>query len=336
MALLTCPDCGHRVSNTAATCPGCGRPSSAGFDYPPTVRGVSESDPWRRLFARLIDHSFAALAFAVVALIGDPDSLTQDGVELSLFWAGMVLWIPVEALFLATRGQTPGKALLGLTARRQTGVLLSFGKALNRSFRVWLFGLGAGLPLLSLIAGAVAYRRLTSTGLTSWDQKLHAAVEALPMTRRHAIGSIAALLLSAVLGASVIAAAEEAGGTQMYGTIAAELETASAIGDANRRPATQLTAQGDWLGYDRIRVYRVRLEEETETGRLHGRASYPTPDGLVRNPVTGVRNDRSITFSIHESPVYWTFRGDFSHPDTLVGDWYIGQTREIPAVFVKQ
>ena len=29
MALLTCEDCGHKVSDVAAACPSCGRPSSA-------------------------------------------------------------------------------------------------------------------------------------------------------------------------------------------------------------------------------------------------------------------------------------------------------------------
>ncbi len=43
-------------------------------------------------------------------------------------------------------------------------------QAFQRSARVWFFGLGAGLPIVSLVTLVTAYNKLTKEGITSWDR----------------------------------------------------------------------------------------------------------------------------------------------------------------------
>jgi hypothetical protein len=47
--------------------------------------------------------------------------------------------------------------------------LLSFSEALNRSFLVFVQGVGLGIPFVALFTQLFAYRRLTKTGTTLWD-----------------------------------------------------------------------------------------------------------------------------------------------------------------------
>lgn len=85
MALISCPACGHRVSEMAPACPGCGHPVASAGDHrmgsfkdvltrPETVKngltvlGVFVAAPW---IARVIAAAlFVALAIVVVASKG--------------------------------------------------------------------------------------------------------------------------------------------------------------------------------------------------------------------------------------------------------------------------
>lgn len=69
---------------------------------------------------------------------------------------------------------------------------LRFLVALERSFLVWIRGLGLGIPIISLITEIVAYNHLLKFGQTSWDRDLHGTVihGDLSAVRWFAIGAI--------------------------------------------------------------------------------------------------------------------------------------------------
>jgi len=68
-------------------------------------------------------------------------------------------------------GTTPGKALLGIKIGDLDGKKISYMTTMKRGFLVWLIGLGAGIPLISIFTMIVAWSRLTSKGTTIWDEK---------------------------------------------------------------------------------------------------------------------------------------------------------------------
>ena len=73
-------------------------------------------------------------------------------------------------------GTTPAKWLFGIRVAQPSGNLLSFPDALNRSFLVFVQGVGLGIPLVALFTQLFAYRRLTTTGTTLWDTSANAVV----------------------------------------------------------------------------------------------------------------------------------------------------------------
>ena len=67
-------------------------------------------------------------------------------------------------------GTTPGKALLNIRVRNEDRSKLSYGQGLARCFNVVVKGQGLGIPLIALVTHILAYNRLTSQGITSWDE----------------------------------------------------------------------------------------------------------------------------------------------------------------------
>jgi len=159
------------------------RQSTAAVDQSKTFLG-GQHHPWRRLFARTVHTCtagfalFLLLIFAFGAMMPEQAAGFAKAIENPIF-AGVVLyliWLPAEALFLSMFGTTPAKWLFGIRVAQPSGDLLSFSGALNRSFLVFVQGVGLGIPLVALFTQMFAYRRLTTTGTTLWDTSANSVV----------------------------------------------------------------------------------------------------------------------------------------------------------------
>ena len=133
--------------------------------------------PWRRLFARMIDYQICGLIFTALILSTRlaPDFIinplqVQNTLQLSsslvMAFFSMALWAALEPLILSQFDNTPGKALLRLKLVRNN----SSSSYWKRSFSVWAVGLGFGIPLISTFATIIAATRLKKQGITDWDR----------------------------------------------------------------------------------------------------------------------------------------------------------------------
>lgn len=99
-----------------------------------------------------------------------PHSLSHGMLGNTLFGMGtLFLWIFVESLLLSWFGTTPGKSLLKTHLKLGSSSTIPFPIALIRSFKVWWRGLGAGIPIVSLITLSNSDNHLTQNSVTSWD-----------------------------------------------------------------------------------------------------------------------------------------------------------------------
>jgi hypothetical protein len=200
MPLLTCPDCTREVSAAAHACPHCGRPQNAGGFQASSngpVEGAAHSQnaarrdhtrsdisaystaprPWVRYFARILDIFAAVVLATIVIAIVNPLYLQEADAQYGITWLAFLLWIPIEAVCLASFSSTPGKALLRTRVLSADRTRLPFGKALSRAVRVWFFGTGTGFPLAGLFTMTYQHSRLKKDGIVSWDRKLATQVE---------------------------------------------------------------------------------------------------------------------------------------------------------------
>jgi tetratricopeptide (TPR) repeat protein len=77
----------------------------------------------------------------------------------------------IEPILFAMLGTTPGKALLNIEVTTQSGDRLSFGQSITRSFGVWFYGWGTGIPIIYLFTLLRAYNNLTQKKTTTWDRR---------------------------------------------------------------------------------------------------------------------------------------------------------------------
>lgn len=124
--------------------------------------------PWVRYWARQLDLYFIEIPVVFLLVLVAP--MVHD-------LLGIVFWIAIlpicavfEALLLSTLGYTPGKWLLKVKVRTESGACLTFKEALKRSFSVLYYGMGLGIPVICLFTSASSYERLNDNGITKWDE----------------------------------------------------------------------------------------------------------------------------------------------------------------------
>lgn len=148
--------------------------------------------PFRRCLARFTDYMIwgIATAFALSFELGDFAS------PFGAFALSFAAYPAAEAVMLYKFGTTIGKKLFGI-AVVPVNPPLRFSQALKRSYAVFVLGMGAFLPVVSLAAPAAALIMLVKYRKTPWDSRAGTAVEARKtgvLTKLLAVGFYAFLV----------------------------------------------------------------------------------------------------------------------------------------------
>jgi len=181
--MISCPHCKKQLIDEAKFCGYCGTGIFQKGSNDSISSGKAQTDrshvdgvnhrsrirPWVRYWARSLDYILFGYMFAILAAFSFPIILDLPGIAFSVVI--VFIWMFAEALLLLTWGTTPGKWLFRITVKHGNSKKLTYGIALERCFKVWLFGVGAGIPLISLAANIMAYTRLKSKGSTKWDSE---------------------------------------------------------------------------------------------------------------------------------------------------------------------
>jgi uncharacterized RDD family membrane protein YckC len=145
--------------------------------------------PFVRFFARQTDLAlFTVAALGGDLLLGYPLARADPRLLGVVF---LPAWALVETALLCVVGTTPGKWLLRTSVRKVDGSRLSFADALRRSLGVWFWGLGLGIPFVSLVAAIYAFGRLKRVGCAAWDENLPSVVRHGQVGIRQAIEVVA-------------------------------------------------------------------------------------------------------------------------------------------------
>jgi hypothetical protein len=122
-----------------------------------------------RFWARILDNWVLVIPVGVIVAFVYPRIVLWND-----FLVGMLLlfiFSLIEPVMMCMFGTTLGKFLFGIQVRTRSGGRLSFGQALKRSLRVWFYGWGMGIPVVSLITLAAAYQNLNQEEITTWDKR---------------------------------------------------------------------------------------------------------------------------------------------------------------------
>jgi hypothetical protein len=179
-------------------------PAAAGAPSMPSMQGVragatvATRRAWSRFGARFVDLNLAsALA---ISLIGVPD-LANTMQVLATTLIGCLMWVFIEPLFLSRNGMTPGKWLFRVRIVHSENRFLTYREGLKRTVQVLTTGMGLGLPIISLVMLAIAYRELTVTGATPWDRSAGVEVQhgVMGSTQKAVLAIIVMIVLLSML-----------------------------------------------------------------------------------------------------------------------------------------
>jgi len=190
---MYCERCGATVNTDARFCSHCGAvreipveppipvpafdPGFGNFSPAPDPDLIDRPRPWVRYAARMTDFTILCMAAGATLGIMAPNALENEPFANLFGFVCLILWIFIEPLHLTSAGTTPGKWLFRSRVVRSDGGRITYGAALTRGFQVWWRGLGAGVPIVSLVTMITAHERLSRHGVASWDQEGGFAVE---------------------------------------------------------------------------------------------------------------------------------------------------------------
>ncbi len=149
------------------------------------IDNQNQTRPWVRYWARSFDFALYYLITLLVLfplITGAGWGLFFTPIYLIVMMVVFFLAIFIEAIMLSWWGTTPGKWMLRVQLRHETGEKLSYSQALKRSGDVWFRALALGLPLINVVTLIYAFFFLKRTGQTSWDRDGRLTVSHQPIS----------------------------------------------------------------------------------------------------------------------------------------------------------
>lgn len=142
------------------------------------------ASPWRRYWARCLDISVSAFIMAVLIGALSPALLARSargGMGGWIFFLALLpLSLIMDTVIYWALGNSPGKAIAGIKVLAADGRRrLSAPIHLRRNFGVYVFGLGLGLPPLSLFLLIWSYAVAAAAQVSIWDRFCRSRVYAL-------------------------------------------------------------------------------------------------------------------------------------------------------------
>ena len=129
------------------------------------------ANPWRRLFARLFDHSLYQILWMAIIVAVLQISLSAYLEQMAIwsmveFLLGTVTMVFVEPLWLRYVGTTPGKILFGLRFTEK----MPYRIGLRRTIDVIRYGFGYFIPAYRLVCFWRAYWSVAYGEVARWDE----------------------------------------------------------------------------------------------------------------------------------------------------------------------
>ena len=124
---------------------------------------------WKRLLAKCIDFSLTSVLVILLVLWIAPTNVVTVA---WLFFGGILIgWALLEAYQLSKFGSTLGRSLVQIRLNPIHASNNSFVSYLNRSIALVFYGIALSLPFFTVLAQAVAYKRVREHGSTIWDDE---------------------------------------------------------------------------------------------------------------------------------------------------------------------
>jgi hypothetical protein len=129
---------------------------------------VSQIQPWSRYLARVVDIIIVDILLIIIDLSLYIGLSFTPGIFLLV---SLALYVIIEPIILSVFGNTPARAILGIRLTYTGSGEVSYTAYLRRSLKVWMYGWGLGIPVVSVFTLYYQFRQIKEHGLTTWDEQ---------------------------------------------------------------------------------------------------------------------------------------------------------------------
>ena len=128
--------------------------------------------PVRRYFARMLDLFVCGTVWTVIRILVFHRNPGLDNIGDRLFniIAESLMMLAAEPFLLSRFGTTPGKALLGLSVQSEESRPLTYQEALERTWKLFRYGLGFQIPVWSLYRIWKSYQACRNGETAEWEE----------------------------------------------------------------------------------------------------------------------------------------------------------------------
>jgi hypothetical protein len=162
-----------------------------------TLKVTLVGHPWRRFFARMLDHMLYGVAWsALLALCFHINLSSRRGILDLLDTAiAALMMLILEPVLLRLFGTTLGKWIFGLRLKDENGNRPSYIAGFIRTLQVICSGLGFHIPIYNLVRLWKSFKQCSGNEELTWDGELIYTIRDTKWYRGAAIaGAYAALL----------------------------------------------------------------------------------------------------------------------------------------------
>lgn len=138
-----------------------------------TVQEPKKREPWRRFFARQLDSIlYTTLWYIFLTLVMNINIGNAPFIVDLLSWlVTSLLMLFLEPLFLSCFAATFGKWILGIRVTHYSGRKLTYKEALSRTWKVFVFGLGMSVPVLSFVCMFLCFLKSDAREPLKWEDE---------------------------------------------------------------------------------------------------------------------------------------------------------------------
>lgn len=127
--------------------------------------------PWRRYFARIFDLGLYGLLWSFVLVFVFKVSLTNRNTLETLLdsYMSIAFMFLFEPILLSKFATTPGKWSMGIYVYDYSNYKLTWMESVNRTFKVFVYGMGCTIPLLGMFREFISCHKYTNNKTLEWD-----------------------------------------------------------------------------------------------------------------------------------------------------------------------
>ena len=268
--------------------------------------GSSEKLPcrWPRAIARSLDLVWQlAIVLPLFYLFTTkliPVAASSTGWLIVISFVSLPIALLLDAIVARVFGNTPAKAIAGISVRTFDRDKLGLIKHIKRNYAVWTDGMAMGILPFTYFSGKRQFRKISSGRSSTYDRRLGFRVSSRHNSGLRLSGLVVALLTIAPSLAAFVYSNVQRQPSNTLAQVTTAVDDKAVVTTSFNSTLAQpaINAINDNTDTDSVAVSAVEVEQSVQSETSKGLEQDATENVLWTNPLSGLSTEISGQFEI--------------------------------------